>query len=563
MKHVYILAALILSAGFLTSCEDLLTETPSSGYDRDTYFIDAEKADMAILGIMSSISDYNHYGEYEMAMPSSDDMHFSSRTQTDSKINDISHYLYTSTNDWVEYLWKYKYEGINRANIAVEGIENMDDFDSDPDLQHLAGEARFLRAFLTFDLIKYWGEVPYSTKPSTEYEGLFKPRASHDELYDAVIDDLTRAIEMMRWGSDVVTPERASQGAARALLMRVLLQRAGYWLAPDGTFNRPTSAERRQLYNKVVQQWEAFLSNGYHGFHPGGFAQLFKDVSGLVLNNKENIWEIAMYQDQGRRNGSAWGIYNGPVVAAPSGLSATEEANYMGRAQGFLLVVPEWYDFYEDVDERRDISICTYRYQWDSDSKQHVAQQRQRNSWYIGKWRREWMPQGQANKNMNYGDVNFCPLRYSDIVLMAAEAYNELGETAQAWSLINSVRERAGATPLSTSNYERFIGRNLASMPVNQFIDDGSEQGKIRVVLYFERGLELGFELQRKYDLIRWGVLDKALKLFGERTSINSSSTTPYPAYLNFIHGQHELFPIPLKEIQSNHALNGVNNHGF
>ena len=235
----------------------------------------------------------------------------------------------------------------------------------------------------------------------------------------------------------------------------------------------------------------------------------------------------------------------------------------MGRGQGFYFVVPEWYDFYEEVDQRRDIAICTYRYIWNADTKEHTQQTRPNTSWYLGKWRREWMPAGQANKNMNYGDVNFCPLRYSDVVLMAAEAYNELGETANAWDLINSVRSRAGATSLSLSNYQRFIGRNLAKMPVNEFIDDSSEQGKIRVVLYFERGLELAFEGQRKYDLIRWGVLDKALKMFGERSTVNSGTNKPYEAYNNFIHGQHELFPIPLKEMQSNHALKGMNNNGF
>ncbi len=148
--------------------------------------------------------------------------------------------------------------------------------------------------------------------------------------------------------------------------MRVLMQRAGYWLGTDGTFNRPSSSVRRQCYTAVIEQWEEFKKNGYHDFYPGGFGQLFKDVSGLVLNSKENLWEVAMYRDQGRRNGSAWGIYNGPVVAAPTGLSTTESENYMGRGQGFLLVVPEWYDFYEEVDQRRDIVICTYRYTWDS-----------------------------------------------------------------------------------------------------------------------------------------------------------------------------------------------------
>ena len=146
------------------------------------------------------------------------------------------------------------------------------------------------------------------------------------------------------------------------------------------------------------------------------------------------------------------------------------------------------------------------------------------------------MPAGQANKNMNYGDVNFCPLRYSDVVLLAAEAYNELGETAMAWDLINSVRERAGATPITTANYQRFVGRNLAKIPVNEYLDDSSEQGKIRMALYFERGLELAFEGQRKYDLIRWGILDKAIKMFGERSSLNSGSTKPYRAY-------EELYP--------------------
>ncbi len=563
MKTAYKFLSFLLAGAMLSSCDDLLTETPSSGYDKDTYFADAEKADMAILGIMSSISDYNHYGQDEMAMPASDDMYFASRTQSDNKINDISHYRYNSGNDWIEYLWRMKYQGIDRANVAVKGIAAMPDFETDADLRRLEGEARFLRAFLTFDLIKYWGEVPFTTEPATGYESSFRPRMSHDDLYARVIEDLSRAIEQLPWAAEGVSPERATQGAARALLMRVQLQRAGYWLAPDGSFNRPSASVRRECYNSVIEQWEAFKANGYHDFYPGGFGQLFKDVSGSVLNSKENLWEVAMYHDQGRRNGSAWGIYNGPVVAAPTGLATTESANYMGRGQGFFLVVPEWYDFYEEVDQRRDIVVCTYRYTWDSAKKEHVKQERQRTSWYLGKWRREWMPAGQANKNMNYGDVNFCPLRYADVVLMAAVAYNELGETPEAWTLLNSVRERAGATPITTSNYQRFIGRNLAKMPVNEYLDDSSEQGKVRMALYFERGLELAFEGQRKYDLIRWGVLDKAIKLFGERSSLNSGSTKPYQAYQNFIHGQHELFPIPLKEMQSNHALGGVNNNGF
>lgn len=95
------------------------------------------------------------------------------------------------------------------------------------------------------------------------------------------------------------------------------------------------------------------------------------------------------------------------------------------------------------------------------------------------------------------------------------------------------------------------------------FIDDSTPEGKFRTALYWERGFELAFEGQRKYDLIRWGVLGKALKLFGEISSVNQKENKPYPAYRNFTEGKHELFPIPLKEIQSNPKLNGMNNNGY
>ncbi|MCM1405593.1 MAG: RagB/SusD family nutrient uptake outer membrane protein, partial [[Clostridium] fimetarium] len=216
-KKAYRFLSFLLAGAMFSSCNDLLTETPSSGYDTDTYFADAEKADMAILGIMSSISDYNHYGQDEMAMPASDDMYFASRTQSDNKINDISHYRYNSGNDWVEYLWRMKYQGIDRANVAVKGISAMPDFETDADLRRLEGEARFLRAFLTFDLIKYWGEVPFTTEPATGYDSSFRPRMGHDQLYDQVIDDLTRASEQLPWATEGSSPERATQGAARAL----------------------------------------------------------------------------------------------------------------------------------------------------------------------------------------------------------------------------------------------------------------------------------------------------------------------------------------------------------
>ena len=91
------------------------------------------------------------------------------------------------------------------------------------------------------------------------------------------------------------------------------------------------------------------------------------------------------------------------------------------------------------------------------------------------------------------------------------------------------------------------------------FISDADDAGKFRTALYWERGFELAFEGQRKYDLIRWGVIKEALTLFSSRSSVKSS----YPAGDNFQKGKHELFPIPLDELQLNPMFESKNNPNY
>lgn len=552
---------LLTSALALTACSDILDETPSSGYDRETFFSTEEHAEEAILGVYNAIASIYHYGWYQMALPASDDMYFTNRTHNDNAIHDIVHYAATSANTWIQTLWQQKYICINRANMAIEGIEGMTDYNDNDRLVQMVAELRFLRAFIAYDLVVNWGDVPFKTIATDSYEGAFGPRVDREDIYDIIVEDLSFAIENLPWDAPGA-PERPGRGAAIGMLMRTLMQRAGYSLSMDGKLERPDNSTRSALFRKVVDLWRELEDAGVHNFHPGGFAEYFINTSAGIANPVETLWEIPMMHDQGRINGSAWGVYIGPSVANPDGISAAETNNYMGRANGFFYVVPEWQGFYEDSDERRDITICTYRYTWDSTNKQHVQDSRPNTSWYPGKWRREWMDHESWNKNLNYADVNFCPLRYADMVLLAAEAYNEIGDAPQAWELINRVRQRAGATAISTANYARVMAPTKVkhSLP---FIDDASEAGKIRTVIYFERGLELAFEGQRKYDLIRWGVLGDALRLFGNASAVNAGSNLAYPACRNFVDGRNELLPIPLKEIQTNPKLNGQNNPGF
>ncbi|WP_274972282.1 RagB/SusD family nutrient uptake outer membrane protein [Bacteroides fluxus] len=559
-KYNLLYTALTLLTVFFASCEDMLTEKPNSSYDKDGFFSTEAKADMAIMGIYNSISDYRHYGYYEMAAHASDDTYYLARTGSDNQICDMVHYTTSSTNEWVKWLWALKYQGIDRANMTISGIQGMDGYGENKNLYALEGEARFLRAFLAFDLVKYWGDVPFKTDYSSGYDDAFGGRVNRELIYDQIIEDLNFAKSNLEWATAASSPERATQGAARALLMRVWLQRAGYSLQQNGQMTRPDDATRKRYFEAVLNEWEEIQKNGYHDFYDGGYEALFKSYSEGVLNSKESIFEIAFFHQQGSRNGGAWGIYNGPQVAEPTGISPTEANNYMGRANGFFITVPEWKAFFEESDARRDVSICTYRYTWANN--QHTKQERSAGSWYPGKWRREWMTPETRNKNMNYGDVNLCVLRYADVVLMAAEAYNETGSTPEAWRLLNNVRQRAGATAYTDANYEELMAarKKTHALP---FISDGDAQGKFRTALYWERGFELSFEGQRKFDLIRWGVLADALKLFGEKSSVNKKDNKPYPAYQNFVTGKHELLPIPLAEIQSNPKLEGKNNNGY
>ena len=593
-KLVYVLGAL-LSMG-VVSCD--LTEKPTSFYEMDTYFTTADKAKMAVIGIYDCLAAEGSYGQYVMPFASSDDMYMVRGTATgDGTRRDISHYALTSSNTWVASVWNYIYEGIDRANTAIAGIEKMPGYENSDELKELVAQARFLRAFLAFDLVRYWGDVPFKTTSTGSFGDTAQPRTEREKIYDQIIIDLDFAKIHLKPGNEVASSEVPCRGAARALLMRVYLQRAGYSLdRTTRTLTRPDDATRKNYFDAVIEEWKAFGTEGYRNFYGAGYEELFKNYSKLVLNNQESLWEIAFEPNNGQKdNAGYWATYNGPLVDAPDAGSGAANQNFFGRANAFFIVLPYWGDFYDDNDVRRDVNFVDYVYRWvkkdKAQVKMSVCQEISKNMYrYPGKWRREWMAPGFVDPN--HTGVNYCPLRYADVVLMAAEAYNEINDTPKAWELLNDVRARAHATEINSSNYASLMkAPKVYDLP---FISDGDEAGKFRTALYWERAFETAYEGQRKFDLIRWGVLGDALRaaqtyiegweeganLFkdvdknGKPTKLEEGespavwdpvvwATQNYVAGHNFVDGKHELLPIPLAEIQSNAQLNGENNPGY
>ena len=553
---------------------------------------------MAVIGIYDCLAAEGSYGQYVMPFASSDDMYMVRGTATgDGTRRDISHYALTSSNTWVASVWNYIYEGIDRANTAIAGIEKMPDYENSDELKELVAQARFLRAFLAFDLVRYWGDVPFKTTSTGSFGDTAQPRTEREKIYDQIIIDLDFAKTHLKPGNEVASSEVPCRGAARALLMRVYLQRAGYSLdRTTRTLTRPDDATRKNYFDAVIEEWKAFGTEGYHNFYGAGYEELFKNYSKLVLNNQESLWEIAFEPNNGQKdNAGYWATYNGPLVDAPDAGSGAANQNFFGRANAFFIVLPYWGDFYDDNDVRRDVNFVDYVYRWvkkdKAQVKMSVCQEISKNMYrYPGKWRREWMAPGFVDPN--HTGVNYCPLRYADVVLMAAEAYNEINDTPKAWELLNDVRARAHATEINSSNYASLMkAPKVYDLP---FISDGDEAGKFRTALYWERAFETAYEGQRKFDLIRWGVLGDALRaaqtyiegweeganLFkdvdknGKPTKLEEGespavwdpvvwATQNYVAGHNFVDGKHELLPIPLAEIQSNAQLNGENNPGY
>lgn len=552
LRMIYFLSAWALFG----SCEDTLKENPDSYYQRKDFFINASNAKLAVEGIYNVLPTL--YGEKDgMSIPCSDDTYYVSGTNNDNARRDLAHYTIRPSNTYVYDVWKGKYEILNRANYTISGIEEMKDYQKSDKLKKLVAEAKFLRAQTALDLVRYWGDVPFKTTYSANYEDTYQPRTDREDIYEQIIEDLDFAKKYLSWANASSSPERATQGAARALLMRVWLTRAGYSLQSNGQLARPTVSVRQPYFEAVIDEWEAFQANGYHNFYTHGYLEFFKGYSAGTLNSEESLFEIAFLVPTTK---GCWGTYIGPSVVAPV-VPSTEASKFMGRANANFRAVPEWKNFFEGSDIRRDVMVCTYKYVWDVALYNHkkVENNNVRDS-YPGKWRRDWMPTGYEDPNNT--NVNLCLLRYADVVLMAAEAYNELGNSSTAWTLLNTVRTRAGATPITTSNYASL----LKSPKVHDlsFMADGDEAGRFRTALYWERGFELAFEGQRKYDLIRWGILQEALVLFGEKTSTTvNGATINYPAGRNFQKGKHELLPIPEDELQINYKLNNQNNPGY
>lgn len=476
-----IITILIVACLFLTgSCKKFLDLPSQSDYDSSNIFEDADRVEMTLLGAYTSVFNSELYYQFGMGT----DECFSTEGETNSK-NQVSNYVYTPATS-PSSTYTTMYSGVEQVNVLIKNIPLMQPGSEaeKKKLDMLLGESLAIRAKNMLNVVRYFGDVPFPRIPVVDAGSFSSSRVSRDTILDACIDDLQKATALLPWKGESNLPvERISKNAAYGLLARTALYAAGYSLRWDLNSYSPSSvklskrsdqARIQQLYQIARDACKAIVERGENSLID------YETVFRNVINGKYDTESILEYGQKGaNRNDAQIGYTNGFFSHANS---------IYGKAQPAMAALPTYYFEFEEGDSRRDVTIASYSITADS---RHQMNTYASNT--IGKFRVNW----KADKGIavNKRDINWIELRYADILLMYAEAENEINQ---------------GPTSIAKEMYERIRLRAFKNDKSKIGITPTSYQG-FKDAIIQERKLELGFEGWRRTDLIRWGILYEKL----------------------------------------------------
>ncbi|HWB90768.1 MAG TPA: RagB/SusD family nutrient uptake outer membrane protein [Puia sp.] len=515
--------AIVLAAGFGSGCKKFLDKKPLSTVSPVNYYKNDSEVESALSGVYNILGlEFMWGGRIPVRHNASTDESFFSYTKFPTG---PFWYNYDASDPTVTEMWTYLYQGIERANTLLANLDGavMDSVRK----SQVRGEALFLRAFYYFTLVQYWGDVPLKLAPSSSVNKVDIARTPAKTVYAQILKDMEEAEGLVNTSPGNGNTERISQSTVRGILARVCLTMAGAPLNDVSKFQ-----DARDWAMKVVQSGIHELDTSYK--------QIYINECQDIDDYKECIWETGNWGNNNDANRLGGRIGNENGVACSSSAPAT-----VGYAYGFISTTMKLYKLYGAGDLRRDWAISTYTLNA-AGTKTTLASTKiyQRN---CAKWRREYELDRPMNKN--YTPINFPILRYADVLLMLAEAENEVnGPTATAYESLNEVRRRGYGLPVHTPS---------AVADVSGLTQDG-----LRQVIRDERARELCFEGLRKPDLIRWGIFLNAMQESADEIMANGGTTYAYAAAAaGRVSERHLLYPIPSTEMSLNKAM--VQNPGW
>ncbi|RDV15318.1 RagB/SusD family nutrient uptake outer membrane protein [Pontibacter diazotrophicus] len=488
MKKKYIKPLLVSLAmgGLLTfsSCESYLDVENPSTVSQEAVFNSVGYTSSAITGIYNKLMGDNGYGSRVSTLyPNAGDDFIVGGAYNPLDRRGISGFGVHPDNSEIYRPFLEMYAGIERANIAIKYIPLSPLYENGTEAEQAAmrkmyGEALTLRAIFYHELIRNWGDVPAQFEPSADIPDLYLPKTDRDEIYDRLLVDLQIASDLVPWRSESGDPStRITKSAVKGLRARIALARGGYSLRREsGVMER--RSDYRDHYQIARNETLDIIQSGQHSLNPE-FEQVFRSLhtAGGDPTN-EHIFQVGAFGGNSRTD-SKLGYSNGIRI---------DRNSVYGAANGQLEAIPTYfYEFDSLGDSRRDVTLAYFTINKD-DNKELVSANVMRD----GKFRKYWTSIAGTNQNLG---INWPILRYADVLLMFAEADNELNgaPSAEAVAAYEAVRSRA------YTGYEERMGTTPTGQ--TEFLEAVRQ----------ERFLEFGGEGIRKYDLIRWNLLEQTI----------------------------------------------------
>jgi len=478
----------LLLAGILPSCrKDFLDRNPQGQYDSGTYPYPSGSGpfDQYIFGAYAAlrkggVAAFAFVGETSIR---SDDADKGSTSADGPTQIEMDNFPVTPTNGLVNESWKDYYDAVARCNDVLKQVSEDTRPSSAPFKEQARAEARFIRGYCYFMMVRLWGGVPkidtvYATPPNL-------PRATPAEIYTLIEGDLQFAAANLppRWDNKFIG--RVTSGAAWGLLAKVYLT--------------------QQKWGPAMGAAQTVITSGVYNLNTP-YRDIFSEIG---ENSSESLFEIQAYADASNPDGTAFGVQYTNV----QGVRGTGQWDL-----GWGFNVPSTYleAAFEAGDPRKERTIL---YAGETTYYNETLPAALPNPRYNEKVYTNPAVRGTVNNRFGWW-MNVRILRYADVLLMYAEAANELGgatNTTEALAKLEMVRARARG------------GNNAILPPVTTTV-----QGTLRTAIRQERRVELAMEHDRFFDLVRWGIAASTLQ----------SSGRP-----NFNAARDQVLPIPQEQI--------------
>ena len=495
----------------LTSCNDYLEVDPATNVaSTELVFGSDGEIRTALYGVYAKVcSDDLFGGKLYNDFQLNSDVDFYANSNEAAAGNQPRRFDVRSDAGNVEKLWNSLYSAVETANEFIFNLQNSSIYAEETedaaseaadgtittvqvpkvtDVTQMMGEAKVMRAMFYHELLSYWGDIPFTLKSTYETDNLNPAITPRQEVSDALIADLQHAAEYMYSDKDgkVAAPERITKEAAYAMIARLALQAGGYSLnhdANDATGYKMTRPSNYQEYYKIARDYaKKVIDAGGHSLNKS-FRDVFVDECNFIVNTGDDaIFEIPFAKET---NGS-WGYAQGPTNGVDTGVDTDYSNSAWGATSGGVRTTAFYGYSFDTLDVRRDY-ICGLWYY----SNQGLPTMRLDYAMHNNKWSKLWNSNGLGKTTTGATGINFAYIRYADVLLMFAEAENELnGPTADAQEALKVVRRRAFPAEAQAEKVDAYVAAATSKADFLKLVLD-------------ERKWEFAGENMRWKDLVR------------------------------------------------------------